>query len=109
MSTTDLSQAPHALLDLLAYQEGAIVSRVLAKQPSGTVTVFAFDRDQSLSEHTTPFDALVHVLDGEAEITVGGRPHSVRAGQILLMPAGIPHALRAVSRFKMVLIMQKGA
>ncbi|HSV31512.1 MAG TPA: cupin domain-containing protein [Atribacteraceae bacterium] len=82
-----------------------MVSRTVLEQPSGTVTVFAFDQGEGLSEHTAPFDALVNVIDGEAEITVAGKPYSVRSGDILIMPAGEPHALRAVAPFKMVLVM----
>jgi quercetin dioxygenase-like cupin family protein len=92
-------------IDLVAYQAGAVVSREIVKKKTGTVTAFAFDKDQGLSEHTAPFDALVHVLDGTAEITIGGAPHTVRQGEMLLMPANVPHALRAVERFKMLLTM----
>ena len=91
--------------DLVNYQEGAVVSRTLLKREKGTVTLFAFDAGQGLSEHTAPFDALVHVLEGEAEITISGKPHRVRAGELLLMPASEPHALRALTQFKMLLTM----
>jgi quercetin dioxygenase-like cupin family protein len=91
--------------ELVAYQPGAVVSRELLRKPTGTVTAFAFDEGQGLSEHTTPFDALAHVLDGEAEIAIDGTSHRVRAGGIILMPGGRPHALRAVTRFRMVLTM----
>ncbi len=91
--------------DLAQYQEGAVVSREVIRKPTGSVTLFAFDQGQGLSEHTAPFDALVHVLDGEAEITVSGRPHVVPAGGMILMPAGEPHALLARTRFRMVLTM----
>jgi quercetin dioxygenase-like cupin family protein len=93
------------MADLVAYQDGAVVSRVILKKATGNVTLFAFDRGQELSEHTTPFDALVHVLDGRAEITVGGTPHHLSAGGMILMPGGLPHALKATERFKMVLTM----
>ncbi len=93
------------VVDLVSYQDGAIVSRVLVKRETGNVTLFAFDAGQELSEHTTPYDALVQVVDGEAAITVAGHPHRVRAGEMLLMPAHQPHALKAVSRFKMLLTM----
>ena len=93
------------MADLVAYQAGAVVSRVILKQGTGNVTLFAFDRGQELSEHSTPFDALVHVLDGAAEITVGGTPYDLRAGDMILMPATIPHALKANTRFKMALTM----
>jgi len=92
-------------LDLIAYQEGAIVSREILKLSTGGVTLFAFDAGQGLSEHTAPFDALVQVLEGEAEIIIAGQVRRVQAGQLLLMPAGQPHALKALERFKMVLIM----
>jgi quercetin dioxygenase-like cupin family protein len=94
-----------ALRDLVQYQPAAIVSRVLAKRAGGSVTLFAFDGGQELSEHTTPFDALVSVFDGEAEITVAGTAHRVRSGEALLLPANVPHALRAVSPFRMMLTM----
>jgi len=94
----------HAL-ELVAYQAGAVVSRELVKRKTGSVTVFAFDKDQGLSEHTAPFDALVQVLDGVVEITIGGTPHRVGAGELLLMPANVPHALKAIERFKMMLTM----
>jgi quercetin dioxygenase-like cupin family protein len=96
------------LAGLVEYQPGAVVSREVVRRPVGTVTVFAFDKGQGLSEHTAPFDALVQVLDGEAEITVGGKPHRARAGEMLVMPAGVPHALSAVERFKMMLVMIRG-
>lgn len=91
--------------DLVRYQEGSIVSRILVKRGSGSVTLFAFDRGQGLSEHTTPYDALVHLLEGEAEIAIDGKPHRVKEGEILVMPANRPHAVKAVRRFKMVLTM----
>jgi quercetin dioxygenase-like cupin family protein len=90
---------------LMEYQEGAIVSREILKQKTGGVTLFAFDAGQGLSEHTAPFDALVQVLDGEAEITIAGKLHRVRAGELILMPANKPHALKADQRFKMMLTM----
>lgn len=90
---------------LVEYQAGSVVSREIVDQDKGSVTLFAFDRGQGLSEHTAPFDALVHVIDGEAEITISGTPHRVGAGQMILMPANRPHALKAVQRFKMVLTM----
>jgi len=93
------------MADLVAYQAGAVVSRVILKKGTGNVTLFAFDKDQGLSEHTTPFDALVHVLDGAADITVGGTPHHLKAGEMILMPGGVPHALQAPERFKMALTM----
>ncbi len=93
------------LAGLVSYAEGSIVSRTLVESKTGTITLFAFDEGQSLSEHTAPFDALVQVLDGEGEFTVGGKANSVAAGQVLLMPANVPHAVKAQARFKMLLSM----
>lgn len=100
--------APAAAVDLaalVAYQDGSIVSRTLAKTNGGTVTLFAFAAGQALSEHTAPFDALVHVLDGRAELVIGGETIQARAGEIVLMPAHVAHALHARERFKMLLVM----
>lgn len=91
--------------ELVSYQDGAVVSREILRKPTGNVTLFAFDREQGLSEHTAPFDALVQILEGEVEITVSGNPHHLHAGEMILMPAGQPHALKALQRFKMVLTM----
>jgi len=96
-------------LDLLAYQEGAIVSRTLVKRSAGTVTLFAFDEAQGLSEHSAPFDALVHVLDGEADIVIAGQAHHLSAGEMIVMPAHQPHALTARTAFKMLLTMIRSA
>src|SRR5665213_4184431 len=93
------------LIDLVNYQEGAVVSRTLLNRGAGTVTLFAFDEGQGLSEHTAPFDALVQILEGEAEITISGHPHRVRAGEVILLPASQPHALLAITRYKMLLTM----
>lgn len=93
------------VVDLVAYQDGAVVSRIILKRETGNVTLFAFDAGQELSEHTTPYDALVQVVDGEAAITIAGQPHRLRAGDMIIMPAHQPHALKAVSRFKMLLTM----
>jgi quercetin dioxygenase-like cupin family protein len=93
------------VVDLVSYQDGAVVSRIILKRETGNVTLFAFDAGQELSEHTTPYDALVQVVDGEAAITVAGQPHRLRAGDMIIMPAHQPHALKAVSRFKMLLTM----
>jgi quercetin dioxygenase-like cupin family protein len=105
MERDEIRGEVRALESLVAYQEGAIVSRTLLKQAKGSVTLFAFDGGQELSEHTVPHDALVVVLDGEAEIAVAGTPHRLRAGDTILMPGGEPHAVRAVDRFKMSLTM----
>ena len=93
------------LAGLVDYAEGAIVSRTLVDNDAGTVTLFAFDEGQGLSEHTVPFDALVHVLDGEGEFIIGDEANSVCAGQVILMPANVPHAVKATARFKMLLTM----
>ena len=91
--------------ELVTYQEGSIVSREIVKKPTGTVTLFAFDEGQGLSEHTAPFDALVHVLEGDVEISVAGKPHRLRGGEMILMPANQPHTLKALKRYKMILTM----
>jgi len=91
--------------DLAAYQDDAIVSRVLLKGGTGNVTLFAFDVGQELSEHTAPFEALVHVLDGRAEVRIAGQPFELAAGQMIVLPADVPHALRAVEPFRMLLTM----
>ncbi|MEW5807118.1 MAG: cupin domain-containing protein [Acidobacteriota bacterium] len=93
------------LIDLAAYQEGSIVSRTVVQKKLGTVTFFAFDSGQELSEHTAPFDAMVCVIDGEAEVIISGKSHIVREGEMVIMPANQPHALKAPKRFKMLLIM----
>ena len=93
------------LAELLQYQDGSIVSRVLLKNKGGTVTLFAFDVGEGLSEHTAPFDALVVVTDGEADVEIAGESFRVRQGETIVLPANRPHALKAVSRFKMLLIM----
>ncbi len=95
------------LIDLIDYQEGAVVSRTIISNKSGTVALFAFDEEQSLSEHTAPFDALVHLIDGEAEIIISGQPFHLQNGDMIIMPAHQPHAVKAVKRFKMVLTMIK--
>ena len=92
---------------LAAYQEGAVVSRTLLKRAGGTITLFAFDAGQGLSEHTAPFDAVAQILEGEAEITIAGTPLTVAAGELVLMPANQPHALSARTRFKMLLTMMR--
>jgi len=94
-----------SLAELVSYQSGAVVSREILKKPTGTVTVFAFDQGQGLSEHTAPFDALVLVLEGEVEIRIAGQPHRLGSGEMILMPAHQPHALKALQRFKMLLTM----
>jgi len=105
----DANNSPQALnlSEMVDYQEGSVVSRTLIERNSGTVTLFAFDAGESLSEHTAPFDAMVYLLDGEAEVTLAQQPLSLKAGEMIIMPAGKPHALKAVQRFKMLLIMIK--
>jgi quercetin dioxygenase-like cupin family protein len=98
-----------AFADLIAYQPGAVVSRAIVKKNAGTLTLFAFDIGQGLSEHSAPFDAVVEILDGEAELTIGGKKVAARAGQAVLMPANIPHALSATTPFKMLLVMVREA
>lgn len=93
------------LVDLADYQEGSVVSRTIIRKKTGTVTFFAFDEGEGLSEHTTSFDALVYVLEGEAEITISGKTLSLKAAEMVLMPAGDPHALKATKKFKMILTM----
>ncbi len=93
------------LQELILYQEGSVVSKTLLDKGIGTITLFSFDSGQGLSEHTAPFDAVVQIVDGEAEITISGVKHDLKAGQMIIMPANQPHALKAVKRFKMLLTM----
>ena len=95
------------LVDLIAYQEGSVVSRTIMDKKAGTITLFAFDEKQGLSEHTAPYDALVYVLDGEVEVVIAGKPVNLKAGEITIMPADKPHALKAKTNFKMLLLMIK--
>jgi quercetin dioxygenase-like cupin family protein len=106
-NTEDLKARAVSLAGLVGYQEGAIVSREVVSQPTGTVTAFAFDKGEQLSEHTAPFDAMVIDLDGQGDITIGGAVHRIGPGEMIIMPAGVPHAVRAVTRFKMLLVMIK--
>jgi quercetin dioxygenase-like cupin family protein len=99
---------PTRLAELLDYAPGAVVSRTLVKSQAGTLTVFAFDQGEELSEHTTPFDAHVQVLDGRAELVIGGESVFAQAGETVLMPARVPHAVKAVERFKMLLTLIRG-
>jgi quercetin dioxygenase-like cupin family protein len=109
MSDTQRGPEPavRRLADLVAWQPGAVISRALIKKPAGTVTLFAFDEGEGLSEHTAPFEALVLVLEGEADIAIDGAPHRVTSGESIVLPAGRPHAVRAAGRFKMMLVMVK--
>jgi len=106
MADNDLHEAAQ-LAKLIEYQAGSIVSRMLLNKKGGSVTLFSLDEGQTIAEHTTPFDALVFVIDGEAEITISGKPSMVKSGEVLLMPANDPHALKAIQKFKMVLTMIK--
>jgi quercetin dioxygenase-like cupin family protein len=104
-SAEDLPARSLALAGLVQYQAGAVVSRTIINRKTGTVTLFAFDQGQELSEHTAPFDAMAVVLDGRAEVAIAGRSQAVRSGEMIIMPAHKPHSLKAASRFKMLLIM----
>ena len=95
------------LVSLIEYQDGAVVSKEIIKKEKGTVTLFAFDKGQGLSEHTAPFDALVYVLDGQVEIYIAAKAHLLKTGQVIIMPANKPHSLKAIDRFKMFLVMIK--
>lgn len=97
--------APSRMADLINYQKGSVVSRAIVDRKSGTVTLFAFDNEEGLSEHKAPFDALVYVVDGEAQVTVAGKSFALKEGEMVVMPANKPHALRATRRFKMLLVM----
>jgi len=99
--------SPENLAGMTAYQQASVVSRTLLQDESGTLTVFSFDEGQALSEHTVPYNAFIQVLDGQAEITVGGKPCLINPGEIILMPGGVSHKVRAVKRFKMLLTMFK--
>ena len=93
------------LTELASYQDGSVVSRQITKADAGNVTLFAFDQDQELSEHTAPFDAMVHILDGRAELKISGKPFNLETGDAIIMPANEPHALKASTPFKMLLTM----
>jgi quercetin dioxygenase-like cupin family protein len=91
----------------IEYAEGSVVSKTIVKKPAGNITLFAFDKGEGLAEHSSPHDALVQMLDGKAEITIGGAPYNLQAGQNIVLPASIPHSLKAVEKFKMMLTMIK--
>lgn len=105
MTQVNLGNQPQSLAELVDYQDGSVVSRTLLSKSAGTVTLFAFDKDQSLSEHTSPYDALVLALEGELDITIASNHHRLSRGEVLLMPADKPHAVQANSRSKMFLVM----
>lgn len=95
------------LVDSINYQNGSIVSKQIIKKANGNITLFAFDKNESLTEHTSPYEAVVYTVDGEMEITIGGKPYQVKAGEILVMPPNVPHALKASVKSKMLLTMIK--
>ncbi len=95
------------LKELVGYQEGSVISRAIIDKNTGTVTLFSFDEGQGLSEHTAPFDALVYIINGEAEVTISGNSLRLKEGDMVIMPANEPHALRAIKKFKMMLVMIK--
>lgn len=101
----DLTAGKANLTGLVEYQKGSVVSRTIVDKQAGTVTLFAFDEGQGLSEHTAPYDAVIHLLDGEAEVAISGKVHRLRAGEAIIMPANQPHSLKALKKFKMMLIM----
>ena len=107
IDTDKLARQASKVVSLIEYQKDSVVSRTIIDKPTGTLTLFAFDKGQGLSEHTAPFDALVYLLDGEAEITISGKSMQVERGEMVVMPANQPHALRAINRFKMMLVMIK--
>ena len=96
------------MVELVDYQEGVVASRTVIGKEVGTVTVFAFDKEQGLSEHMVPFDALVFVVEGEARIKISGKEYNLKGGEMIIMPAGEPHSLKAIEKFKMLLVMIKG-
>ena len=103
----NLKENRNNLSSLLKYQNNAVVSREIIKKETGTVTLFAFDKGQGLSEHTAPFDALVYIIDGAGEIVISGKSHTIKKGKMIIMPANKPHALKAIKKFKMLLVMIK--
>jgi quercetin dioxygenase-like cupin family protein len=104
MSTAPKSEILH-MAELVSYQDGAVVSRQITKAEAGNVTLFAFDKEQGLSEHTAPYDALVHILEGEGEVIISGQPFQLKTGDAIIMPANETHALKAIQKFKMLLTM----
>lgn len=101
----DLKSKVLAIEELIDYQEGSVVSREIIRKETGTVTIFAFDKGEGLSEHTAPFDAMVQIVDGEADITISGKKNHLKKGEMIIMPADEPHALYAVEKYKMILTM----
>ena len=107
MKEEDLTGKVAKMSELVEYHLGSIVSRTIIDKAEGTITLFAFEKGQGLSEHTAPFDAMVYILDGAAEVTISGKPLHLKQGEMVIMPANEPHALRATNRFKMMLVMVK--
>ncbi len=105
MTNEESAQDLQRLADLVNYQEGSVVSREIIHKDKGTVTLFAFDEGQGLSKHTAPFDAFVYVVDGEVEIFIAGKPYHLNQGEFVILPANKPHALKALNKFKMLLVM----
>jgi len=103
----DIIEKANRLIDLVDYQAGSVVSKEIIRKEKGTVSLFAFDKGQGLSEHTAPFDALVYIFDGQAQITIAGKTHELKAGEAVIMPQNKPHSLKAQTRFKMLLVMIK--
>jgi quercetin dioxygenase-like cupin family protein len=97
------------LKDYIEYSSGSVVSKTLKQNPTGTITLFAFDSGQGLSEHSAPFDAVVQVIEGEGSFIIGGEEHNLKEGELIIMPANVPHAVKAVQRFKMLLIMLRAS
>jgi quercetin dioxygenase-like cupin family protein len=102
---TELRGKVLRLADLVAYQDGTVASRMIVNKPAGSITLFSFDEDEGLSEHTAPYDAVVTILDGECEVWVAGETHQMHEGETIIFPANVPHALSAITRFKMSLTM----
>jgi quercetin dioxygenase-like cupin family protein len=107
MKSEDILGKAMELSGMVEYHTGSVVSRTIIDKPSGTLTLFAFEKGQGLSEHTAPFDAMVYILDGEAEVKISGKTLHLKQGEMVIMPANEPHALRATARFKMMLAMIK--
>jgi quercetin dioxygenase-like cupin family protein len=105
MATPDMRGQAIPMREHVAYADGAVVSKTLLDKKSGTLTLFSFDKGQGLSEHTSPYDATVLIVDGQATLVIGGKPVTAKAGELVIMPAGVPHELRADAPFKMLLIM----
>ena len=101
----DLKETVLSINDLIAYQPGTVASRMIVFKKAGTITIFSFDAGEGLSEHTAPYDAVLTVTDGEAEVQIGGKPFTIRSGEMIIMPANIPHDVFAKERFKMILTM----